>query len=82
MRRLLERLTDAQRDKIPPSGFVFPDADGEGGRWPIQNARQAMIAITFMKAGRGDSKEYPAIKKAIAKKYKSNRKVMDALGSV
>jgi len=82
MRELLEKLSYAQREKLPPSDFVFPDEDGKGGRWPIQSARQAMIAVDFMKRGRGKKAEYPQIKKAIEKKYGKNKKVMDALAAL
>ena len=82
MRELLEKLSYAQRQKLPPSDFVFPNPDGKDGRWPIQSAKQAMIAINFMKRGRGEKAEYPQIKKAIEKRYSKNKKVMAALAEL
>ena len=78
MSALLEALTDKQREKLPASAFVFPDRDA----WPIHDEDHALIAIQYMKAGRGDEADYPTIKKAIAKKWAKNDKVMRALASL
>ena len=79
---LIERLSHAQRKRLPSKDFVFPDADGKGGRWPIQSAKQALIAIDFMRKGRGEESEYGEIRKAIESRYGRNKKVMAALNSM
>jgi hypothetical protein len=78
---LIEKLSHAQRKRLPSKDFVFPDADGKGGRWPIQSAKQALIAIDFMRKGRGKESEYGEIRKAIESRFGRNKKVMAALNS-
>lgn len=64
-------------------GFVFPDRPspvGTGkGAWPIGDKKHALIAISYMAAGKGDAGDYPAIKKAIKAKWGKDRAVMAAL---
>jgi len=79
---LIEKLSYAQRKRLPSKDFVFPDADGKGGRWPIQSAKQALIAIDFMRKGRGKESEYGEIRKAIESRFGRNKKVMAALNSM
>jgi len=57
------------------TGFVFPDRKA----WPIGDKKHALIAVTYMAAGRGDPEDYPAIIKAIQKKYKKDADVMAML---
>jgi hypothetical protein len=66
LRRLLEKaLSAADREALPASDFVFPDRKA----WPINDLAHAKIALAYMKQGKGDPAEYPAIRKAIQKKY-------------
>lgn len=62
---LAERLGYARRERLPASAFVFPDRRA----WPIQSLKQAMIALRFIKSKRGDSKDWPTVKRAVLRKY-------------
>ena len=75
---LYEALSDKQRKALPDTDFAIQDRRA----WPIQSAKQAMIAIAFMKQGKGEEADYKTVKAAIQKRYKKNEKVMKALQSI
>lgn len=53
------------RDRLPASAFAIP----ERRAWPIHNLRHARIALRYMREGKGDRREYPRIRRAIAKRW-------------
>jgi len=56
----------------PESDFAIP----ERRAWPIQNAKQAKVAIDFINSGRGKEGDYPRIIEAIQRKYGTNESVI------
>jgi len=60
------------------TGFVFPDREA----WPIGDKKHALLAVSYMKAGKGDDADYAKIKKDIAAKYGKDQTVMSALKSI
>ena len=80
--RLYEKMTQAKReavmDQFGSSAFGIP----ERLAWPIHDVRHALIAIAYMKAGRGKPEDYPRITKAIKRRWSGNEKVKSALSSV
>lgn len=71
----LEEMSDAVRAKMPKQDFVFPAEK----RWPIKPRKYAIAAIQYMVMGRGDSADYPAVKKAIKAAYADDAEVLDRL---
>lgn len=61
---LLE-MSAAERKAIPDKDFVFPDRKA----WPIQDLKHAKLALQYIKAKRGDSKDWPVVKKAVLARY-------------
>lgn len=53
------------RDTLPRTAFAIP----ERRAWPIHNQRHALIALRYMREGKGDRKDYPRIRRAIAARY-------------
>jgi len=54
-----------ERAELPQSDFVFPDRRG----WPIGNEIHGKLAIVYMKRGFGRRSDYPAVARAVAKRY-------------
>jgi hypothetical protein len=54
-----------QRDKLPSTAFAIP----ERRAWPIHNLRHAHIALRYMREGKGDRKDYPRIRRALAARW-------------
>lgn len=79
-----EAMDDSLEEKR--SGFVFPERPspvGKGkGSWPIGDKKHALIAISYMRTGKGDEADYPKIKKAIESKYGKDKAVMGALNGL
>jgi len=65
VQRFCEEMSQADRDKLPKSAFIFPDRRA----WPIHDEAHAKTALAFMAQGKGDSADYPTIKAAIKKRY-------------
>lgn len=72
---LIAEMAEATRARKSKGDFVFP----EDRRWPIKPKKYAIAAIQYMVMGRGDSKDYPAVKKAIKAEYGDDSGVMDRL---
>jgi len=62
---LKEILTYKERKKLPPKAFVFP----ERRAWPIHDKKHALIAINYMRRGRGYADDYDKVAKEIGKRY-------------
>jgi hypothetical protein len=75
IRQLLDEMAETTRAKLPRSAFVFP----EERRWPIRPKKYAIYSIQYMVMGRGDSADYPAVKKAIRAEYGDDDEVMGKL---
>ena len=72
---ITERLLPSLRRRLKALDFAIPERKA----WPIQDEEQALIAIQYMRMGRGDPSEYGRIKKMIALRYSDSAKVMNAL---
>ena len=75
MRRLIDRLSSLSESGAKHMAYVFPEREA----WPIHGEEHALIAIRYMKAGRGNESDYPTIKKAIRKRHAKNERVIAAL---
>ncbi len=53
------------RDGLPRSAFAIP----ERRAWPIHNRRHALIALRYMREGKGNAADYPRVRRAIDTKY-------------
>jgi len=79
--RLYERMSQAKREAVMnrfgSSAFGIP----ERLAWPIYDARHALIAISYMRSGRGRPSDYSRVVKAIKRRWVGNDRVMAALSS-
>jgi hypothetical protein len=71
-------MSDAARAKLPAKSFVFPTDK----RWPIAPREHAIAAIQYMVMGRGDSADYPAVKRALRAMYADDAEIMGRLKKV
>jgi hypothetical protein len=76
--RELVEMAEATRARKTKRDFVFPDER----RWPIKPKKYAIAAIQYMVMGRGDSADYPAVKKAIKAAYGDDAEVLGRLAKV
>jgi len=64
----LKEMSQATREALPARDFVFP----ETRRYPIQNAEQAMTALTYTTWPQ-NKKDAPAVRAAVFKRYPALR---------
>ncbi len=78
IRKLLDEMAEATRAKKSKGDFVFQAER----RWPIKPKKYAIAAIQYMVMGRGDSADYPAVKRAIKAAYGDDAEVLERLKKV
>lgn len=62
----VNRITPAQRARMPKSAFVFPSRRS----WPVNNARRAYAAIQYLRMGRARSaSDFNEIRNAVRRRF-------------
>lgn len=72
MRRRMRRrrsLTRAKRARLKPSVFVFPKRRA----WPLPDRRHAQIALEYIRDGKGNPKDYPAVRREVQRRFPGTR---------
>jgi hypothetical protein len=78
VRALLDEMAETTRARLPKENFVFPAEK----RWPIKPRKYAIYSIQYMVMGRGDSADYPAVKKAIRAAYGDDEEILGRLAKL
>lgn len=63
--KLPRRFSKRVRQKLPLSGFAIPERKA----WPIHDVRHALLALRYMRDGKGNRADYPRVRKAIRRRY-------------